>query len=258
MSARLIVSADDFGLTDGVCRAVLHGHRHGLVTATSLLAVGRSFDLAARMLADHPGLDVGRAPGDRRRGSAAADRPGDSDAGRPARRLSAVVPDRGGPRRRPAGSTRTTCGGSSPPSWTGSPGPVSRCPIWTPTSTPTCGRRWPRVLVELALEREVPGVRTPRSARLLPVGAPVNLLSARLRHRIERAGLVTTTAYAGLDEAGAIGRGCLPARGVRARRGPARDGSARSRSTRTRVRPETLTWTDLTGADITGPTSWPC
>ena len=50
-SARLIVSADDFGLTDGVCRAVLRGHRHGLVTATSLLAVGRSFDLAARMLA---------------------------------------------------------------------------------------------------------------------------------------------------------------------------------------------------------------
>ena len=65
------------------------------------------------------------------------------------------------------------------------------------------------MLVELALERGVPGVRTSRSSRLLPVGAPVNLLSARLRRRIERAGLVTTTTYAGLDEAGAMDAGAF-------------------------------------------------
>ena len=59
MSRLLIVSADDLGLTDGVCRAVLAGHQRGIVTSTSLLAVGRSFDLAVRMLLDHPSLDVG-------------------------------------------------------------------------------------------------------------------------------------------------------------------------------------------------------
>src|SRR5664279_170840 len=55
----LIVSADDLGLTDGVCRAVLRGHLDGVVTSTSLLAVGRSFGVAVRMLLDHPTLDVG-------------------------------------------------------------------------------------------------------------------------------------------------------------------------------------------------------
>ena len=55
----LIVSADDLGLTEGVNRAVLRGYRQGIVTSTSLLAVGRSFDDAVRMLLDNPGLDVG-------------------------------------------------------------------------------------------------------------------------------------------------------------------------------------------------------
>ena len=54
MTALLVVSADDLGLTDGVCRAVLRAHLDGIVTATSLLAVGRSFELARRMLRDTP------------------------------------------------------------------------------------------------------------------------------------------------------------------------------------------------------------
>ena len=59
VTALLVISADDFGLTDGVCRAVLQGYQQGIVTSTSLLAVGRSFDLAVRMIDDHPDLDVG-------------------------------------------------------------------------------------------------------------------------------------------------------------------------------------------------------
>jgi predicted glycoside hydrolase/deacetylase ChbG (UPF0249 family) len=35
---RLIVNADDFGLTPGVSRGILHAHREGLVTSTTVLA----------------------------------------------------------------------------------------------------------------------------------------------------------------------------------------------------------------------------
>ena len=58
-SGLLIVSADDLGLTEGVNRAVLRGYHQGIVTSTSLLAVGRSFDHAVQLLLDNPGLDVG-------------------------------------------------------------------------------------------------------------------------------------------------------------------------------------------------------
>lgn len=36
----LVVNADDFGLTDGVCRGILDAHERGIVTSTSVLAVG--------------------------------------------------------------------------------------------------------------------------------------------------------------------------------------------------------------------------
>jgi predicted glycoside hydrolase/deacetylase ChbG (UPF0249 family) len=38
VSRRLIVNADDFGLTPGVSAGILAAHRHGLVTSTTLLA----------------------------------------------------------------------------------------------------------------------------------------------------------------------------------------------------------------------------
>jgi predicted glycoside hydrolase/deacetylase ChbG (UPF0249 family) len=208
VSARLIVSADDFGLTDGVCRAVLHGHRHGLVTATSLLAVGRSFDLAARMLADHPGLDAG----------AHLAIVGEDPPLLTAREIPTLVDRRGAfPLSYRAVVARGATGRLDPDDVrrefaaqldriAGAGVGVSHLDTHQHTHL------WPSVagvLVELALERGVPGVRTPRSSRLLPVGAPVNLLSARLRRRIERAGLVTTTTYAGLDEAGAMDAGAF-------------------------------------------------
>lgn len=38
MARRLIVNADDFGLTPGVSAGILSAHRHGIVTSTTLLA----------------------------------------------------------------------------------------------------------------------------------------------------------------------------------------------------------------------------
>jgi hopanoid biosynthesis associated protein HpnK len=56
---KLIVNADDFGLTEGVNRAVIEGHIHGIITSTSLLANGASFDSAAAMGKSHAKLGVG-------------------------------------------------------------------------------------------------------------------------------------------------------------------------------------------------------
>src|SRR5262245_47387860 len=55
----LIVNAADFGLTEGVNRAVVAGHVHGIITSTSLLANGAAFDSAVTMTEDHVRLGVG-------------------------------------------------------------------------------------------------------------------------------------------------------------------------------------------------------
>jgi len=199
----LVVSADDFGLTDGVCRAVLRAHRDGVVTATSLLAVGRSFELAARMLADHPELDVG----------AHLAIVGEDPPLLSAREIPTLVDRRGAfPLSYRTVVRRGATGRLDPDDVRreftaqldriASAGqPVSHLDTHQHTHL------WPsvaRVVVELATERGVPAIRTPRSGRLLPVGAAVNLLSAGVRRRVASAGLATTTTYAGLDEAGAM------------------------------------------------------
>lgn len=203
MTALLIVSADDFGLTDGVCRAVLRGYREGVVTATSLLAVGRSFDLAARMLADHPGLDVG----------AHLAIVGEDAPLLTAREIPTLVDRRGAfPLSYRTVVARGATGRLDPDDvrreFAAQLDRISAAGVAiSHLDTHQHTHLWPSVaavIVDLALERQVPSVRTPRSARLLPVGAPVNLLSARLRRRIARAGLLTTTTYAGLDEAGGM------------------------------------------------------
>ena len=56
---RLVVNADDLGLTRGVNRAIVRAHRDGIVTSTSLLAVAREFDHAVSLLHENPALDVG-------------------------------------------------------------------------------------------------------------------------------------------------------------------------------------------------------
>ena len=46
---RLIVNADDLGLTSGVNRAIFEAHRNGIVTSTTLMANSRAFAGAAEM-----------------------------------------------------------------------------------------------------------------------------------------------------------------------------------------------------------------
>lgn len=55
----LILNADDFGLTRGVNEGIIHGHREGILTSTTLMATGPAFeDAVARALAN-PTLGVG-------------------------------------------------------------------------------------------------------------------------------------------------------------------------------------------------------
>jgi len=55
----LIVNADDYGLTEGISRGILHGHREGIVTSTSAIALGPAYPKVASWLADEDALGVG-------------------------------------------------------------------------------------------------------------------------------------------------------------------------------------------------------
>ena len=58
MTRRLIVNADDWGLTRGVSEGILAAHRHGIVSSTTVLATGDlDRELVARLRAS--GLGVG-------------------------------------------------------------------------------------------------------------------------------------------------------------------------------------------------------
>lgn len=56
---RLVVTADDYGLTEGISRGIVKAHTEGIVTSTSVLVLGRAFREASRWLADVGTLDAG-------------------------------------------------------------------------------------------------------------------------------------------------------------------------------------------------------
>lgn len=55
----LITNADDFGYTRDVNEGIIHAHRAGILTATTLMATGAAFDHAVALAREHPWLDVG-------------------------------------------------------------------------------------------------------------------------------------------------------------------------------------------------------
>ncbi|MBV8071382.1 MAG: ChbG/HpnK family deacetylase [Acidobacteriaceae bacterium] len=56
---QLIVNADDFGFTRDVNAGIVHAHRNGILTSTTLMANGDAFDDAVRLAHETPTLDVG-------------------------------------------------------------------------------------------------------------------------------------------------------------------------------------------------------
>ncbi len=59
MHSRLILNADDFGLTPGINRAIAELHRAGALTSATLMANGPAFEDAIRIAHENPMLGVG-------------------------------------------------------------------------------------------------------------------------------------------------------------------------------------------------------
>jgi len=56
---RLIINADDFGLTSGVNSGILEAHTHGIVTSATLMASGTAYPGAVQASRSAPGLGIG-------------------------------------------------------------------------------------------------------------------------------------------------------------------------------------------------------
>jgi len=56
---KLIVNADDFGLTNGINRGVADGFKNGIITSASLLATMPAFEHAVGIAMENPDLDIG-------------------------------------------------------------------------------------------------------------------------------------------------------------------------------------------------------
>ena len=56
---KLIVTADDFGYSRNVNKAIIRCFRNGIVTSTSLLANTKYFDESVKLLKLNKNLDVG-------------------------------------------------------------------------------------------------------------------------------------------------------------------------------------------------------
>ncbi len=59
MASRLIINADDFGLTRGVNHAIAELHQANALTSATLMATGAAFEDAVRVAMENPGLGVG-------------------------------------------------------------------------------------------------------------------------------------------------------------------------------------------------------
>jgi hopanoid biosynthesis associated protein HpnK len=56
---RLIINADDFGLTRGVNQAILEAHSKGVITSATMMANSSAFDHALQLAQSNPSLAIG-------------------------------------------------------------------------------------------------------------------------------------------------------------------------------------------------------
>ena len=56
---KMIINADDFGLTEEINHGIIQAYRKGILTSTSIVANGEAFDEAVRLSRRYPTLDTG-------------------------------------------------------------------------------------------------------------------------------------------------------------------------------------------------------
>lgn len=205
----LIVNADDYGLTEGISRGILHAHREGIVTSTSAMPLGPAYPKVAKWLADEDVLGVGVH-------LAAV---GEDPPLLSAREIPSLV-GRHGHLCETYGEfiTRAVTGRINADElrleFTAQLETVLELgvPI-THLDAHQHLQLWPSVcsvVIELATRYDIPAVRVPRFRARNPVALGVTLLGARLARRAKRAGLAFPLDAVGIECAGHLDEQRLP------------------------------------------------
>ncbi len=205
----LIVNADDYGLTEGISRGILHAHREGIVTSTSAIALGPAYPKVASWLADEDVLGVGVH-------LAAV---GEDPPLLSAREIPSLVGKRGHLcETYSAFIGRALLGRVNPEElrleFTAQLESVQELGIpITHLDAHQHLQLWPSVcsvVIDLATRFDIPAVRVPRFRARSPVAMGVTLLGARLARRAKAAGLRFPLDAAGIECAGRLDEKLLP------------------------------------------------
>ncbi len=206
----VIVNADDYGMTDGVSRAILRAHHDGIVTATSAMPVGPAFARAAPWLDDVPDLAVGlhlAAVGEDPPLLCAAEIPSLVDRDGSFASLSSL---RAAPRLALGQVDPADLEREFQAQFDAFVAATGRHP--THVDTHHNLHLWPsvgRVVAALAERWAVPVVRRPWSRRHGPTGSGVRSLGRRLGHTLTAHGLAPPDLFYGIDEGGRIDTAAL-------------------------------------------------
>lgn len=213
----LVVNADDFGLTPGVCDGILRAHRVGIVTSTSALTPAPAFAAKSAALRDsglHTGLHLCAV--------------GEDPPLLSATEVPTLVDGRG---RFPISwrhFLRRAAAGRIDPADLAREFEAQHQALRAAGISPTHVdshqnlHLWPSVTavaVDLAVRHGIPVMRVTRTQRAGPVPLGVRVLAARAARAARRAGLAVPDAAAGLDTAGAVDEDVLRATISRLARG---------------------------------------
>jgi predicted glycoside hydrolase/deacetylase ChbG (UPF0249 family) len=197
----LIVNADDYGLTPGVSRAVIDAHHGGIVTSTSVIALGPAFERTRPWLDDAPRLGVG----------AHLAAVGEDPPLLTAREIPTLVDRRG---RLPMSwrvfLPRAAAGRIDPDDLHREFGAQLQCLVDAGLTLDHLDTHqnlhlWPmvrRVVMDLGALHGIRAIRVTRSAGRPPIGVGVRRLARLLEQACDQTGWATPEASTGLDEAG--------------------------------------------------------
>lgn len=202
----LIVSADDYGLTERVSEGIRDAHENGVVTSASVIAVAPAFESTVKRLHDVPDLGVG----------AHFTVVGEDPPLLSAREIPSLV-DRNGnfwPTWR-SFVPRAAAGRIDPDDlrreFTAQLDAIRSAGLVVDHfDTHQNVHLWPTVsdvLLDLGDENDVHAIRVMRSNARGPVGITVRRLAKRLEAQLSERHWAWTGAATGLDEAGSIGLG---------------------------------------------------